>query len=345
MLLAVSAGCSTAQTPPAGRDAGGGADSGNNATGGQAGNGSGGAGPQGGAGGTPGTGGAGGVDAGPAVDTGGAATGGRIDAPVTINDANAPELPAPASDCPAGALICDDFEGYAAGGDLSPKWTTQIIGGTVAVETSKAFRGSKAVRVTTTSSPANEPVRTHGGPLRAATLIKEGAPLFPVAGNAFFGRVMVWLTDMPPGGVHFSNIEAAGKFPDGRVVKYGEGGMFEKLMVGYTIRPRDEFDLPTVDCAKTSPTGVPEKRWVCIEWQFDGTNDEMHMWFDGQLQTAVDIVKTGGGCSVPWRAPPFSKLFLGWRHSQPSTIPVEMWMDNVVIDTKRVGCPTAAAAP
>jgi hypothetical protein len=242
-------------------------------------------------------------------------------------------------DCPPGALVCDDFEGYALGSDLSPNWTTEIMGGTVQVETSKPFRGTKGVRITTTLSPPNEPARTNGGPLRAATLIKQ-APLFPIAGNAFYGRVMIWLTDMPPGGVHFSNIEASGKLPDGRLAKYGEGGMFQKLMAGYTIRPMGEFDLPTVDCAKTSNTGVPVKRWVCVEWQFNGSNDEMHLWFDGQAQTPVDVVKTGGGCSVPWNAPVFDKLFLGWRHSQPSSIDVEMWLDNVVIDTKRVGCPT-----
>jgi hypothetical protein len=266
-------------------------------------------------------------------------TGGSTDAARAAVDASAESAASAASaNCPAGALVCDDFEGYALGSDLSPNWTTEIMGGTVQVETSKPFRGTKGVRITTTLSPANEPVRTNGGPLRAATLIKQ-APLFPIAGNAFYGRVMIWLTDMPPGGVHFSNIEASGKFPDGRLVKYGEGGMFQKLMAGYTIRPMGEFDLPTVDCAKTSNTGVPVKRWVCVEWQFNGSNDEMHLWFDGQAQTPVDIVKTGGGCSVPWKAPVFDKLFLGWRHSQPSSIDVEMWLDDVVIDTKRVGCP------
>ena len=266
-----------------------------------------------------------------------ATTGAEVPSMPTDSGGNA-ERP-PNSDCPAGALVCDDFEGYPLGGDLSPNWTPELIGGQVQIENSKPFRGSKGVHLSTTLSPANEPVRTNGGPLRAATLTKTGAPLFPAPANAFWGRVMVWLTQMPPGGVHFSNIEASGKLPDGRLVKYGEGGMYQKLLAGYTIRPGNEFDLPTVDCGATSSTGVPEKRWVCIEWRFDGGNDEMHMWFDGQLQTAVDVVKTGGSCSGPWQGPTFDKLFLGWRHSQPSTIDVDMWMDDVVIDTKRVGCP------
>ncbi|MEO7669660.1 MAG: hypothetical protein ABIW57_10000, partial [Polyangia bacterium] len=228
----------------------------------------------------------------------------------------------------------------ALGGSLAPNWTTQIIGGAIKVETSKPFHGAQGLRITTTLSPAGEPARTNGGPLRAASIIKEGAPLFPIAGNAFFGRAMIWLTKMPPGGVHFSNFEATGRRPDNTLVKYGEGGMNEKLMAGYTIRPQTELDLPTVDCAKSATTGLPEKRWVCVEWQFDGAGDEMHYWFDGQLQTGVDVVKQAGGCAVPWKAPVFDKVFLGWRHSQPSSIDVEMWMDDVVIDTKRIRCPT-----
>jgi len=248
---------------------------------------------------------------------------------------------AASEDCPSGALVCDDFESYPLGVSLAPNWTTQVVGGQVQIDTSRPFRGAKGVHLTTTLSPANEPARTNGGPLRAATLIKEGPPLFPLPGNAFFGRAMIWLTQMPPGGVHFSNVEALGRLPDGTLAKYGEGGMYQKLLAGYTVRPATELDLPTVDCSKSATTGLPEGRWVCLEWQFDGGTDEMHEWLDGVLQTGVDVVQQAGGCAVPWTAPIFSKLYLGWRHAQPSSIDTEMWLDDVVLDTTRVGCPAA----
>jgi hypothetical protein len=242
-------------------------------------------------------------------------------------------------DCPAGALFCDDFESYPLGASLAPNWTTQLVNGQVQVETSRPHRGAKSVRLTTTLSPTNEPARTNGGPLRAATLIKEGAPLFPLPNNAFFGRAMIWLTQMPPGGVHFSNVEALGRLPDGTLAKYGEGGMYGKLLAGYTIRPMTELDQPTVDCSRSATTGLPEGRWVCLEWQFDGGHDEMHEWLDGVLQTGVDVVEQAGGCSVAWKGPTFDKVYLGWRHAQPSSIDTEMWMDDVVLHTARVGCP------
>jgi hypothetical protein len=235
--------------------------------------------------------------------------------------------------------MCDDFESYPLGGDLSPNWTTQVVDGKVQVEASRPFRGDKGLRLSTTLSPPNEPARTNGGPLRAAALIKEGAPLFPAPNNSFYGRAMMWLTQMPPGGVHFSNVESSGRLADGTLAKYGEGGMYQKLLAGYTIRPQAEFDQPTVDCSRSATTGFPENRWVCVEWQFDGAHDEMHYWFDGILQTGVDVIGQAGGCSVPWKAPTFDKLYLGWRHAQPSSIDTELWLDDVVLHTARVGCP------
>ncbi|MEO5767672.1 MAG: hypothetical protein ABIS92_04920, partial [Polyangia bacterium] len=98
------------------------------------------------------------VDA--SAETGGqvdasAGTGGQVDAadaPITT-DALVEKDHRP-SDCPPGALVCDDFEGYALGGSLAPNWTTQIIGGAIKVETSKPFHGAQGLRITTTLSPA-----------------------------------------------------------------------------------------------------------------------------------------------------------------------------------------------
>jgi len=83
---------------------------------------------------------------------------------------------------------------------------------------------------------------------------------------------------------------------------------------------------------------------VCAEWEFNGAGNEMHYWLDGVAQTAVDIVKTDSSCvTAPpgnlWQAPTFDKLMLGW-YSQAFNMPVELWMDDIVVSTDRVGCPT-----
>ena len=53
----------------------------------------------------------------------------------------------------------------------------------------------------------------------------------------------------------------------------------------------------------------------------------------------------GEGCVAndlggQWLAPPaFQTLYLGWEHYQQTMNPIDLWMDDIVVDTKRVGCP------
>jgi hypothetical protein len=101
----------------------------------------------------------------------------------------------------------------------------------------------------------------------------------------------------------------------------------------------------TMDCSKPSASAFPSQKWVCVEWQFDGTKNEMHLWFDGTLLSDVDVVGMGTRCvnnadlGKPWAAPAFSFLSLGWQQYQGSNGPLELWMDDVAVGTQRVGCP------
>jgi hypothetical protein len=235
--------------------------------------------------------------------------------------------------CGAPALYCDDFEKYTVGADLSPNWTTNVIGGTVRVDTVRASQGKQAAHFTTAT-----------GVTSMLQIIKRGAPVFPVPGNKLYGRMMFWLSQTPT--EHFNIIEATGPLPGmTRIAKYAYGGKFGGLMAAYTIR-NQESDPPTVDCGdKPSPPGYAEKQWICVEWTFDGSKDEMHLSLDGKPQTAVDVVKTGGcseGAAPPadgmWHAPTFDKLFLGF-FAHPFSAAIDVFIDDVVISTAPIGCP------
>ena len=237
--------------------------------------------------------------------------------------------------CPAGALVCEDFEGYA-GASVAPNWMTDMTGGTLQVDTTKPFKGTKAVHFSAPASVSSQ-----------LQIWKAGAPLFPIKGNSFYGRVMLWLSRQPTGGVHFNTVQANGMLPGStQIAKYAYGAMYARLMAGYTIRDV-ETGPTTADCGK-SPNGIagyPTGKWVCAEWKFDGANDEMRYWFDGVEQTAVAVMKTDSNCVMPppgnrWQAPLFNKLMLGW-YSQPFAMPVELWMDDIVVSTEKVGCPAA----
>jgi hypothetical protein len=154
-----------------------------------------------------------------------------------------------------------------------------------------------------------------------------------------WGRLMMWIDKVPQGGVHSNMVEVDGNLPGGGSAIYRIGGWAGAVTGQY---------MPN-DCYWGANKKLPEGRWACVEWQFDGspvpgspgqTRDEMRMWVDGQ--SFVEVQKQGQGCahgaSIPWKAPQFSAMRFGWTHYQEATA-VSLWIDDLVIASKRVGCP------
>jgi hypothetical protein len=328
------------------------------ATGGTAGLATGGAGSGGGAGATSSNGGAG--------ASGGVAAGGSGGAPGT-RDASADV--APASDagndvpveagtvaCPAGAVICDDFEKYASGTtNLSPDWITYTYSGAVHVDGTKPRGGKQSLHLTTVA-----------GNHHYAELLREmrGQAILPLK---HFGRLMVWISAVPPSS-HWNLNMASGpmKGAPEEVAKFLEGGMFGKLMSNYAQRGRimmngvypprgggPETGDPgaDADCAVAAPTQtIAGGKWVCWEWEFDGTADTALLWVDGKPMTEIDALGSGKQCQGPgfmgrkmmasyrWESPSvWDKVFIGWEQYQ-DTPANEVWIDDVALGPDRVGC-------
>jgi hypothetical protein len=229
-----------------------------------------------------------------------------------------------------GAIACDDFEGNASGA-APAMWTVDIRPagtGTLQIDTTRAYSGTKSVHVTLVAN------RDH-----VNSFITR--PLSALPNNTLYGRMMMWVMATPARNVHWDNIRAQGFFPgtmtDGQY-NYGggpvpgDGGLFAN------------YWTPSADCWKNSKTHMPLAQWNCIEWLYDGAKNEMHYWLNGEELADMAVMQKGDGCiqgagANNWRAPPFTKLSLGWYNAQSSPIPIDMWMDDVGIDTKRIGCP------
>ncbi|HET6284776.1 MAG TPA: hypothetical protein VFH73_27720 [Polyangia bacterium] len=239
----------------------------------------------------------------------------------------------PSAPCPGGALLCDDFEKYLSPADLTAAWKPTASGGaTLTVDNTKPWKGGKSLHIKATA----------GTP--TAVIVKEGAPLFPIPGNVMYGRVMMWLAGTPGGGYHWNSIQGAGVIPASKLWgKYGWGGQNGKVLAGYTVRPTANGAI-SMDCSKPSVMAFPDQRWVCLEWAFDGNKNEMHMWFDGKLLADADIVGMGTRCvnggdlGKPWAGPTFSTISIGWQQYQPSSGPLEVWLDDLVVDKQPIGC-------
>jgi hypothetical protein len=217
------------------------------------------------------------------------------------------------------AKICDDFETYSAS-NLTP-WMTTATGGTVKVDTTHVYSGRQSVMF-----------HADMGANKAAQITRTGAPLFPATGNSFWGRMMVYMTGLPPAAVHYDNIQADGQGTG----QYRIGGMGGILL---NYQPHDCYDhiMPM----------LPADKWVCWQWLYDGSKNTIDFYIDGALQAMV--VSTGQGCvdgtKSTWTAPTFNAVHLGWINYQATPAPIDMWMDDVALGPDRVDCPAAGANP
>lgn len=260
------------------------------------------------------------------------------------------------STCADAALFCDDFESYADQDALSDKWTiyTPNAGSAVSIDTTKAYSGSKSVKVTTPESTGTNDYKS--------AMIKftdDGA--LPTDGNVIHGRMMFFLESAPTTDVHWTFIEGSGTIPESDFMgmpyaaQYRYGGQHpvtggNQLMANYDTPGywSDPKTGPQSDCwHHANEKVVPVGAWTCVEFRFDGPKNEMRFWLNGEELADLKVTGTGQGCSnnienFEWTAPAFDTISFGWESYQPDA-PRTMWIDDVVISTEPIGCPPAPA--
>jgi hypothetical protein len=250
----------------------------------------------------------------------------------------------------ATAIFCDDFESYPTGQAPGGNWTAQLGGGTVAVDGAQFRSGARSVKFTT-------PVGTG---FKSALIRLAGAAIFPVTGNVFYGRMMFQLQAAPTGDVHWTMIQGGGLVAGQNyhaLYRYGgqhpvtQGATFlgSQLMANYDTPdsyPIGSGTPPASDCWQhANKTVIPVGRWTCVEWKFDGPNNQMSLWLDGVAVPELTVNGSGQGCvnqpATPpftWTAPTFDRLDLGWESYQSDDARTA-WVDDVVIARDPIGCP------
>lgn len=299
-------------------------------TGGATAAGSGGDGSGGGASAAGGSGGSGGASAGQPGGAAGASSGGPFDASVADVgrvDANRPREAAAGESGPGlvtggcgSAKVCDDFEAYAAAGSLAP-WTSSTSGGTLKIDATHVWSGKQAIQV-----------HADPGANKRAQLLRAGAPLFPAQPNALWGRMMVYATNLPPSSVHYDNVQADGASPG----QYRIGGMGGILL---NYEPHD--------CYNHISTPIPQNKWTCWQWLYDGAASTVEFYIDGVLQAKVNGTAQGcvDGTNSTWTAPTFTTVRLGWVNYQSMPAAVDLWIDDVALGAERIACPAAGDSP
>lgn len=240
------------------------------------------------------------------------------------------------------ALFCDDFEGGNLG--MTPEgWTvaTMSNGATLGLDGERFVSGAQSVKVIVPSGQSS------------AMMALSGAPVFPVTGNAFYGRMMVFWESAPMSAVHWTIVEGRGLVPSqtyhaayrlGGQHPVTDGGTFagSQVMLNYETPDSYGGNGPSSDCWRhANGTVLPTGDWVCVEWHFDGPNDGMTFWIDGEQ--AVTVTGSGDGCvaqdaTYPWTAPEFDELRVGYESYQADGART-LYIDDVALAAERVGCP------
>ena len=206
--------------------------------------------------------------------------------------------------------FCDDFEGQTVGtapvGDFK-------VEGDVKVDTSKAYSGTKSLKITK-PSPSGQ---------------LQFSKQFPY--NDLHGRAMFYVTGTPAGqsGPHWDLVVAVS---DGGI-NWEIGGMYGKFLL--IIDPPD-----TGVGSSVFPTG----KWFCLQWEYKfagaGQDHTFVAKMDGvALPNGEFTGKDSEGHT--WAAGPWKNLAVGFTYYGNSALDVEMWVDDIAFGEAPIACPAA----
>lgn len=226
----------------------------------------------------------------------------------------------------AGVQLCEDFES----GNLDrATWT--VSGTAPVIDGIQHARGTHALHITQNGN--------------GLSYIKE-TKTFPEPNDTYFGRVFVYFNSLPtPPGMtyaHWTIIAASGTGVPGEIRVSGQLQSGNNL---FGVGTDNRTDGGTGDWTNSdkdpagSPRAVPLNQWLCIEWMHKGDTSETELWWDATLHPSLSTTSSiHGGNNVPFLLPQFTNVWLGWQEYQTSTEPFELWIDEIAIDTARIGC-------
>jgi hypothetical protein len=205
-------------------------------------------------------------------------------------------------------FVCDDFEKGTDGMAPGAPWSAR---GAV-VTSARAASGSRSV------------------------VTKKGQALrfnFPTAmrPDVVWGRVMFWADDTPNN--HWSFIMAERR--DGHLFRLGQQRTEGKQLM-------TNYGWPGSARENVSRTEkFPLKAWACFEWHFDRVAKISELWVDGKLIAGASG-KLNFGPAVPG---PWEWMAIGQSTFHPEAGNPMVWIDDLAIGTKRIGCPVRLPSP
>jgi len=219
----------------------------------------------------------------------------------------------PVSCATAGVFLCEDFEN-----GLSPtKWPGgDSLNATAVVDTTQHHRGAYALHMT---SPA---LTTDGNLVNVAANIRHNATL---PSQVFIRAFVMFSSAQPQSTEQFFVAQQIGSPYDGLQLEIGtQNGDY--AMTDWTSSGL--YVISTVGAAATT--------WNCVEWELDPpasgtTTTNSDVWVDGAEVSSLHITSTP--------MTDLEVLGFGIGFYQVTSLPAyDLWIDDIYVDTSRVGC-------
>ena len=269
-------------------------------------------------------------------------SGARIDA--LVDDAAASEdaaIDARGVVC-AGEPLCENFEALATGAltnnQMIGGFRAEVAGsGTLAIDTTRAFSGTKSLKA-----------HIDGAAQGGGRLWAQSGALFAPTQRHLYGRFMMWNSN-DSNSKHWTIFGASGVVPansgpsSGHTTTYLFSAAEDKKFMAVFYDNQTSQDC-WHHASEPVPVATPTDHWTCVAFEADAQAIKYRLSLDGRAIGSFDVNTTGDGClaapgTTPWYGPAFDRFYLGALSFHPMTGPLDVWFDDLVVDTQPVACP------
>jgi hypothetical protein len=224
-------------------------------------------------------------------------------APADMVMAHGADLAPTMSGCdPTKVILCEGFET-----DLS-RWASILNMGTVTIDTTHVYSGKSALKAHTDAVAS--------GGANAAIASSAGLPA-----SDYFVRAWIYVPsgfDNTP--VTLSDVAQNGPTYHAVNLQLEQNGLSTyNSLVGSVYH----------GVAGT----VARDTWTCVEWEARfGSSGAVNVWLDDSALTAISLPDDLSGSPAP------SQLQLGIASEASGTAARDLWLDDVVVNSSRIGC-------
>jgi len=230
-----------------------------------------------------------------------------------------------ATSCASGIYaICEDFEDVADGA-VPSGWTKS---GDAAAASDQAHRGEKSLKI--------------GAAANGARRMRLTGSRVTMLGGTHWGRVFYKVSTpapVPNSGVIHSTIvawDAASPISgtiEVRVVDTVENSEGDHQYL-YNVQTSNRGEFGSGSDYLYQYDGA----WYCTEWYVDYATQRYRFFLDGEELEQIGIDNGAGNYEDSELPSSYTALSIGWNNYQQASPGFVAWIDDVAIDSERIGC-------